>query len=164
MNTRTFSATFTRPSDTTQYASGDLVANSVNDSTAAYMTFANVAIGPGRGFKVKRVRIKKSDTDVTSAAFRLHLFSAAPTFTSAGDNSAIASVLQGAANWLGSLDVTAMISLQDGDVGQGLPVSGAEIFVRPGDDLNLYGLLEARGTYTPASAEVFIVYIEVEYA
>jgi hypothetical protein len=164
MNTHIVSDTFTRPADTTAYASGDLVSSTVDDSTATYLTFTRCARGPGHGFIVRRARLHKSDgTDVANAAFRLHLFSAAPTFTSAGDNGAIASVLQGSANWIGSLDITAMFGLQSGAIGEGKALAGDYILHKAGADLNLYGALEARGAYTPASAEVFIVSLEIEW-
>jgi hypothetical protein len=165
MNTHTLAApTFTRPADTTAYASGDLVANSTTAASVVALVFTNAARVLGNGYRVKRCRIRKSDNaNVANAAFRLHLFSATPTFATNGDNDAISGNTSGAASWLGSLDVTAMIALADDAVGQGIPVSGQEVVVKPSSSLHLYGILEARGAYTPVSEETFTVTLEIEW-
>src|SRR5689334_10112995 len=65
-------ASFTRPADTTAYASGDLVANNTSAGSVTPMTFA-AARAADKGFMVRRARMKKSTTGTTGAQFRLHL-------------------------------------------------------------------------------------------
>lgn len=156
---------FTRPADTTAYASGDLVANSTTAASVAALQF-KFPRQRDKALQIKRVNIQKSDaSDIANAAFRLHLFRNIPTFATNGDNDPISGNTSGATDWIGSLDVTAMIALADDAVGQGIPVSGTEVIWQninaadSADNDTLYGILEARGAYSPASAEVFTVTI-----
>lgn len=148
------SANFTRPSDTTAYASGDLVANSTTAGSVVPMTFT---MRPeNRGTMIRRVRIKKSGTSVTSASFRLHIYRTASITCANGDNGAWST--DGVAGYVGSIDVTVDKAFTDGAQGVGAPSSGSEMNYDIG---TCYGLLEARGAYTPASAEVFTVELEM---
>lgn len=156
MNTivKIYATSFTRPADTTAYASGDLVANSTTAGSVAPLTFTkDVNVG---SLFIRRAKIIKSGTGVTNASFRLHLFSFTPTFA-AGDNAALN--VSGVANYLGAFDVTVDRAFADGSAGIGVPVLGSEISVQS-EASSLYGFLEARGAYTPASAEVFTVHLE----
>lgn len=152
-------ATFTRPADTTAYASGDLVANNTVAASVVAMTFA-VDNCTGRG-KVRRARIAKSAASLTNAQFRLHLYTAAPTATN-GDNGVWLTTTSG---YLGSLSMAAAMSkaFSDGAQDAATPDVGSEIEFSGvnGPGAVLYGLLEARGAYTPASAEVFTVALEI---
>ena len=146
-------ASFTRPADTTAYASGDLVANSTTAGSVVPMRFDLGVIA--NGGMVRRVRIAKSNTSITSASFRLHLYAASPTPAN-GDNGAWST--DQAAFYMGSFDVTMDKAFTDGAVGNGVPAVGSEVnFGRN----TYYGLLEARAAYTPASAEVITVELEV---
>lgn len=154
-HTARISAGFTRPADTTAYAVGDLVAN---DTTAGSVTAMSFAIGRdalGSGGMIRRARLRKSGTSVVSASFRLHLYSAPPV-PSNGDNGAW--LTDGAANYVGSIDVICDKVFTDGAAGNGAPGSGSEINFTAD---TCYGLLEARGAYTPASGETFDVLLEV---
>ncbi len=152
--------TFTRPADVTAYASGDLVANNTVAGSVVALVFSTAArIGAGNG-AVRRARIRKSGTGVANAAFRLHLYTtAAPTVTN-GDNGAWLST--GSASYLGSIDITVDKAFSDGAAGQGAPAAGAEINFALASGQTLWGLLEARGAYTPANAETFSVSLEVD--
>lgn len=155
------SASFTRPNDTTAYTSGDLVANNTAAGSALAMTFKWFGLGPQRALSIRNGVITATGTGVANKALRLHLFNTAPTFTSAGDNGAIATVLVGSANWIGAIDVTAMVAGSDGSFGVGAPLFGSEIlFQIPGPTsgdgaASLFGILEARGAYAPTAQEVF---------
>lgn len=150
-------ASFTRPADTTAYASGDLVANSTTAGSVSPLTLITGNNITGGDQQVRRVRLRKTGTGVTNAAFRVHLYSSAPTVAN-GDNGAWSSTP--AASWLGSLDVTIDKAFTDGAAGVGAPAVGSEIaFSSAG---SLYALVEARGAYTPASAEVFTVEAEIQ--
>ena len=145
-------AAFTRPADTTAYASGDLVANSTTAGSVVPITLSDVAAGPGLPAIIKRIRLVKSAASVTNAAFRVHLFTVAPTVTS-GDNAAIV-IATGAASYLGQIDVASMQTFTDGGAGH----ASADIVTKA---QTLYALLEARGAYTPASGETFTLTLEV---
>lgn len=151
------SASFSRPSNTTQYASGDLIANSATAASVSAMTFA------GGNIVIRRARLTKSDDDTTAASFRLHLFSGDPTSTSPanGDNGAI-SLNTAIGEYLGSfdLDMTSSVDIYNtaGNLAIGTPLQGTEIMVPYSG--SIYGLLEARSTYTPANGETFTVDLE----
>ena len=157
---RATAPTLTRPSDTTQYAAGDLIANSVTDTavTNRIFTFQRFR-GP---LRIRKWLLEKTDNDVTSAAFLLHLFSAAPTYTSAGDNSAFATVgvtLTG--TYLGTMSIAASYGSSTFAHAQGVPVVDYGDYVTwepawdSADRANLFGVMIANGTYTPASAGTF---------
>lgn len=148
----------TRPNDTTAYASGDLVANSTTAGSVAALQFSVARLAAGAG-AIRRARIRKSGTSVTSAAFRLHLFLAAPATITNGDNGAFS--VSGSADYLGALDVTVDRAFTDGAVGLGVPLSGSEINFQLASGQVIYGLLEARAAYTPAAQEQFTVSLEV---
>lgn len=152
------SANFTRPADTTAYASGDLVANSTTAGSVAAMQFTATRIAAGSGM-IRRLRLRKSGTSVTNASFRLHLFKAAPGTITNGDNGAFST--SGVADYLGALDVTMDRAFTDGATGHGLPVTGSEINFKLASGQTIYGLLEARGAYTPASGETFTADLEI---
>lgn len=149
-------ATFARPADTTAYASGDLVANSTTAGSVSALTFTNIGRIAGAGGMIRRARVKKSGGNITNASFRLHLYSATPATITNGDNGVW--LTDGAANYLGSIDVTCDKAFSDGAAGNGVPAVGSEINFT---SQTIYGLIEARGAYTPANAETFDVSLEV---
>lgn len=155
------SVSFTRPADTTAYASGDLVANSTTAGSVVPLKFSCAPLGSGRG-RVRRARIHKSATSATNANFNLHLFSAAPTVTN-GDNGALAVAV--GTTYLGkiALDMTTTgFSATDGLFQSAAP--GAAIHFDLGTERALYGLLEAAAGYTPANGEVITVTLELSDA
>jgi len=150
------SSPFTRPADTTAYASGDLVANSTTAGSVVFPTISaqNVPGGTGR---IKRAFVKKSGTGVTNAAFRVHVHNAAIGAPTNGDNGVW---LTPQASWLGSYDVTVDKAFTDGALGVS---AAADIpFDLPAGVNRLYLSLEARGAYTPASAEVFRISLDID--
>lgn len=152
-------ATFTRPGDTTTYSIGDLVANSVTAGSVVAMQF-QVDLMSAKG-KVRRARIAKSGAVLTLSQFRLHLYSSAPTCAN-GDNGAWSTTISG---YLGSLSLGAAMgrAFTDGAEDIATPDAGVEVIFNnlPGPGAVIYGLLEARAAYVPASAEVFTVTLEI---
>lgn len=149
---------FARPADTTAYASGDLVANS---TTAGSVVIPTIGFNPKEGGTafIRRVKLLKSSVGVTNAAFRVHFYRSAPTPAN-GDNAAWSTTESG---WMGSFDVTIDKAFTDGAAGIGIPTTGTvAIAVNPTSKLRLWALIEARGAYTPVSAETFTVQAEVE--
>ena len=150
------SSSFTRPADTTAYASGDLVANSTTAGSVTPLSFTLGGYSALSQFRLVRARISKTGTSATNANFRLHLYTASPVPAN-GDNAAWSTTQ--AANWVGNIDVTSMLAFTDGCCGTGSLPAGSEAFLRFNGNV-LYGLLEAKAAYTPASGEVFTVTIE----
>lgn len=154
------SASFSRPADTTAYASGDLVANSTTAGQVAPLSWAAARNLGGSGL-IRRARLRKSGLTVTAASFRLHLYAASPTCAN-GDNG-VWSTNQ--ATYLGSLDLDMSGSngrvFTDGAEVIGIPNVGSEISFALASGQTIYGLLEARGAYTPASGETFTVDLEI---
>lgn len=147
-------ASFTRPANTTAYTDGDLVAN---HATAASVVALKFAVTAGQaGVLIRRARLRKSGTSNTNAAFRLHLFQGNPAPTG-GDNAALA--VSAIREYLGYIDFSTMAVWADGCVQHGVPAVGSEICAVPNNGA-FYGLLEAKGAYTPASAETFAVQLE----
>jgi hypothetical protein len=151
------SASFTRPNDTTAYASGDLVANS---TTANQVVPLQLTLGgnsqPGTT-RLTRVRLAKSSTGVSNATFRVHLYESQPTPAN-GDNGAWST--DQSVHWLGNIDIGAMLAFIDGASGTGSAAAGSELLLRLGGGKTLYALIEARGAYTPAAQEQFTLTLE----
>jgi hypothetical protein len=105
--------------------------------------------------ELSRIRLVKSTTGVTTAAFRIHLFSTLPT-VSAGDNAAMV-IATGAAGYLGQFDIATMQSFTDGAVGT--ITTGSNRIVLIGG-ATIYALIEARGAYTPVALETFTLTLE----
>lgn len=158
MATANPSSAFTRPNDTTAYASGDLVANSTVAGSVTPLSWLVTPTNTKGPLFIRRVRLKKSTAVTANAQFRVHLYETAPTVTN-GDNGAWLSTVS---SYLGSFDVSADKVFSDASEGSGVPQSGtgSEIGVPGGTDKTIYGLLEARAAYTPGAQEVFTIYLE----
>lgn len=150
------SSSFTRPSDTTAYASGDLVANSTTAGSVSPMSWTLPRLEAASVF-IRRLKVRKSGTSVTNASFRVHLYKASPTCAN-GDNGAWST--SGVADYIGAFDVTMDRAFTDGAYGTALPIAGSEISISLNTGTTIYGLIEARAAYTPSSAEVFTVAFE----
>lgn len=150
------SANFTRPNDTTAYASGDLVANSTTAGSVVPLSFTAWTSGQAQTIML-RIRIIKSGTTPTNANFRVHLYEASPTPAN-GDNGAWST--DKAANYLGNIDVASMFAFTDGCTGYGSAAAGSEMRLHLTSGGTIYALMEARAAYTPAANEVFTVKLE----
>jgi hypothetical protein len=150
-------ANFTRPADTTAYASGDLVANSTTAGSVVAMSLTCARVAAG-SFILRKIKLHKSGTGVTNASFRVHFFRAAPGTVTNGDNGVFS--VSGVADYLGAMDVTIDRAFTDGAVGFGVPVIGSEMSVKLASGTTIAALIEARGAYTPVSSEVFTLTLE----
>jgi hypothetical protein len=141
-------ATFTRPNDTTAYASGDLVANSTTAGSVTPLAFTL----PSRRAKVYGVKITKSAAAVTNAKFKLHIYKSSPTPAN-GDNGAWSTTSSG---WVGSIDVDMSVNtFTDTNTASSTNSTTAPIvFTATG---TVYGLLTATAAYTPAAQETISV-------
>lgn len=155
----------TRPADTTQYAAGDLVANSVTAGSVVKLVFPRNKLQGRTSGKILGGSLKKSTVAVTTASFRLHLFTADPGAVTNGDNGAI--VVASVGNYIGFLDFNFATLTADGNIAGAALLKAATAPATPiGFSLlgggTLYGLIEATGAYTPASGETFTATLDVE--
>jgi len=148
------SASFVRPANATPYVSGYLVANNTSAGSVTPMTFSLARVST-KGGMIRRARLRKTGTSITNANFRLHLYSALPT-SSVGDGAAWLS--DKALNYVGAIDFTVDKAFTDGAAGNGVPLVGSEIIFTAD---TYYGLLEARGAYTPTSGETIDLSLEL---
>lgn len=155
------SSNFNIPS-ATQYAVGDLVANSATAASVVPLSWTVAdtfnTTQSKAGFAIRRAKLKKTSTSVTSTAFRLHLYGTDPSASSGilnGDNGAFS---VNDATYLGWIDFPSMIAMRNGAVMVSTPAAGAEI--AHAGVTTIYGLLEARGTYTPTNGETVTVELE----
>lgn len=155
MKVTTCVARFTRPTDTTAYTDGDIVANSTVAGSVLPLTFEDAV----RGI-VRRAILSKSTTGMTAPIFRLHLFSRGSLTFANGDNAAMS--VNGAASYLGYLDCTIGRVFTDGAAGVFVPGSGQGAYLNVPGNSKVYGVLEAKGAYAPGNAEVFTVALEIE--
>lgn len=153
------SANFTRPADTTQYASGDIVANSTTAGSVAAMQFT-VEVAQGRAMNFVSWKLETDNTTATSADFKLHLYASDPTATN-GDNSAW---LTTESNYMGAMGMANALAFSDA-IAIVTKISGTDagVYWRLATGTIVYGILEAQATYTPASAEVFTVTLNIEH-
>lgn len=151
------SGTFTRPSDTTAYAVGDLVANSTTAGSVVPISLTVARANDTTGM-IRRCALATSSTSTTNASFRAHLYNVSPTPAN-GDNGAYST--SGVAGYLGALDITLGQAFTDGAKGIGTPNTGSEVnFVPASGTRVVYALIEARAAYTPTSAGTFTLSCE----
>ena len=152
------SNTITRPSDTTAYASGDLVANSTTANSVTPFSWTNAVKFPGGPIRIERIRIVKSGTSVSQSSFRVHLYNQAPASVTNGDNGAWLTSVTG---YIGAFDVTVDRAFTNGADGAGISLTSTPMTCKTASgSTTLFALLEARGAYTPANAETFTLVLE----
>jgi hypothetical protein len=152
------SDSFQRPATNPTYASGQLVANHGTAASVVALSFGSSARFSTGGGIVLKARLQKSTTGLSGAAFRLHIYSAAPTGVANGDTGAWSTNI---ANYLDSIDVTIDKAFVDGAYGVGAAVSPGIAF-KLASGSSLKGLLEARGSYTSPNSEVFTATLEIQ--
>ena len=150
---------FTRPANTTAYAAGQIISNSVTAGSCAPITLT-VARASNTTGAIRRASLKVNDSAWLNATVRVHLFQDSPTF-SAGDGGTLTANLT-ESGYLGYLDVTIDRSFASTTVkGHGVPAVGAEINFTPSSGTqNIFAVLEARSAVTPAASKVFTVVVE----
>ena len=150
-------ATFTTPSGTSAYASGNLIANSATAGSVTPLSFT-VCSATGQSGMVRRVRVKTPDTGFAGQSVRIHLYKTSPTPTN-GDHAAW---LTTESTYIGALDVTLDKHFSDAEKGIGVPIAGSEInFDCTTGTQIIFGLVEARGAITPQGAKLMAVTLEV---
>ena len=159
LHRRVAAPTFTRPANTTQYTAGDLVAN---DATAGNVVPLAFDVGQLIQGKITGGTLRKSTNATTAATFRLHLFTVTKAVTN-GDNGALA--IADYSGYIGSLSFdmsSGAVGIAGGPLDKPATAPGTPLSYMRANGGTLYGLLEATGTYTPASAETFTAILNME--
>lgn len=143
---------FNRPNDATQYAVGDLVANSVTAGSVSPLAFF-MADGERAGGMIMRARLRKNPS-LVNAKFRLHIVSGSPTFNAGDNNPVNVTAMTG---YAGSIDITCDQAFADFGFGFGVPNVGTGILVSGG---SFRGFLECLQAYTPAANETFMITVD----
>lgn len=147
-------ASFTRPSDTTQYAAGDLVADNTTAGSVHPLQFPITA----SSFELQRVNLSLTSTSTSNATFRIHLYLDSPTVSN-GDNGVWAT---STSRYIDAIDVdTSIKAYTDGKIGVGYDSSSSnkvpiQIVLSP-SSMTFYGLIEAKASYTPTATETLTV-------
>lgn len=153
--------TMTRTADTNIYASGDGVTTAT--SSASGMTVSNAArVSGGSGF-ISGGRMSKSTTSTTAASFRGWIYQATPTAIP-NDNAAFTAAVHAdyqklVATFTVDFSATGIVG-SDG-VYSPITLSRPNPFFKVASGQDLIVILEARGAYTPGSAEVFRLGLDV---
>lgn len=154
-------ASVTRPADTTAYATGDALTNST--SAPVPLTFAGCARDAGGSGRVRFVRVVDSANQASKATLELWLFAA--TVTADNDNAVFTPTDAECATLVG---VIALGTPVVGDATSGAGGNAVYLvdaldrgFVCATGSMDLYGLLVVRSAYTPISAEVFTVTLDI---
>ena len=157
---------FTRVADTNAYAVGDHVASTV---TAGSVTAANSAFilaaatrDAALGGFLTQIVLHTTGDITTDADFRVHLFDIDPytVAPTSGDNAAISLDTTISDNYLGYIDVSLNLTLFEAEtVGVGVPL--LPIPIKANSGTTIWGVLEARAAYVPASSEVFTLYAQI---
>ena len=141
--------TVTRPSNTTAYTAGDVVGDT---SGSAVITLPSIGASGGYVL-IQSVRLMIGDSSVPSGmgAFRLHLYTAAPTATA--DNSPFDLMSGDVANYAGYIDLPAPQDMGSTIFTQ-TDYCGTAIKLATGST-SLFAELETRNAYTPTSASAY---------
>lgn len=148
----------TRPANTTAYAAGDLVADNVTAGSVVPLIFPRSKFRGKTSGRIRGASIVKSAASVTNANFRLHLFNQAKTLTN-GDNGALA--VNNMTGYIGAIDMDTEATPTN-IAGGPIYKHSAAVDLAFSANGNIYGYLEALEAYTPASAETFLVTVDVE--
>lgn len=157
VNPNAASASFTRPGNTTPYASGQLVANSVTAGSVVPLSWTASRVAAGN-FRITRTRMMLSGKSITNTNFRVHYFSATTTVSN-GDGGTF--VPTTAALEVCEMDVTVALAGADVSIGYGAANQGVACDVALASGSTLFGYVEARAAYTPVSAETITVVPEI---
>lgn len=157
-------ATFVRPSDTTQYSAGDVVGPV---TTPAVQTFAQAARYNGGGGRIVGILLSVDLELITTATFRLHFFNT--TLTPQADNAAFTGLSTNPATYLGYVDPPILVTqtggtfaairhTQDSSTTSGMPFN----FQCLAGSQSLFMVITALGTYTPKSAGIVRCTLTIE--
>lgn len=152
----TYTASFTRPSNTTAYAAEDAVND--NTSTPHILAFASSENSPkiGQDIIIKTLKVSTNNATVTNGSFRLYICKDTQTITA--DNTAQTLLYADRANRVGYIDFTLTSGGTGSDCGEAF-VTDANIPFKL-TTTAFYGYIVAKAAYTPASGQLFNLEIE----
>jgi hypothetical protein len=151
-------STLTRPSNTTAYASGQLIASSTTAGSVVVPSFSIASAAGGAILPRIRIRASLSPSSWQGVNLSVNLWSAAPTYTN-GDAQPYA-VATGSATWLANYLVT-LTQFGDGSVGAG-PLTGAnEMALKLASGTVVYWDLQVLNSATPAAGQTFTLIPEL---
>jgi hypothetical protein len=159
----------TRTADTNAYAIGDQIASTITAGSVTPLQFTAGRIVGGTG-RIIGARLVV-DSATAFGAIRLHLFNTTP-FAAAGfqgDNAAIAltytALKTGSAgtnpNYIGYIDFQTFVAQSASAQSNGVCDLTELAFVCAAASQVIFGLLEARAAFTPASGEKFNVTLDI---
>lgn len=159
-------ALFVGPSGAKSYVSGDLIADSTNAATvnanvtpgsAGIMVLA-VARAADKTGLIRRARLKTTDTAFAGKNVRVHFYKDRPTVSNGDD----AAYLTTESNHIGYVDINLDRHFTDYEKGIGVPAVGGEIVFEPSlGTVNIYAVLECRGTVTGTASKSWVLAVEV---
>lgn len=155
--TKEINASYTRPADTTTYASGDVICNST--SSPVVLTFANIVQSAGLGGVIQNARMIFAAAPTLKLDSELYLFDTSPTIQN--DNAAWAPSTSDMGNLVGVLPFPASVFKAGSANGVIDRQSLGLAFQCASGSTSLFGVLVARNAYVPASTEVFKVRLAV---
>jgi len=155
----------TRPANTTAYAANQVVCGSPCNAMALTLV-ANPQVQGVQATLANRVLLTKSGSTTTGAAFTLFLFSQPPTMPVSDQATYTSFYTADAKAYLGQATCTTWTATNDASASAwsecalGNPNSaGVTVFQRQPTGTQVFGVLQATGTYTPASGETFTAYL-----
>lgn len=156
------SSSFTRPANTTVYTVNTVVANSTTAGSVVFPSWTVTRANAGNSYVRRAVMVTTNHTLATAGNFVLYLFTGtvAPT-TAAGDDVAFSAAVT-LVNEFCAIPITLTEKGSDDSIGRGAPDIGSECnFVAGAGVSTIWGLLTVTSAYTPISAEVEKLILEV---
>jgi hypothetical protein len=145
----------TRTADTTAYTAGDVIGN----ATTSIWTFPFTNMIKGSQFQIVSATLKIANTSVPSgmSSFTLNLYNATPT--NIADNAAYSLASADASKYLGYLDMALPVDKGDILFSQNSYANFARSFATASN--SLYGFLATNGAFTPTSACIKTIDLEI---
>lgn len=152
------SASITRPTDTTQYGVGEVI----DAATGAGITFVDVVRTPGAKGVITGAAIIDSANQSTKPSIELWLFNA-PLTAYDNDNAVFTPTDADLANRVGVITFPNTFVGDATSGASGNAVYQSDQIVLPFETVTraLYGVLVVRNAYTPVSAEIFTVQLQI---
>lgn len=152
------STEFTRPADTSAYGVSDVVSNST--TAASLLTFENAVLSMGGSAYLIKASLF-TDQATCVAEMRLHLFS--PTVTAVSDNEPFPLLYANKLKHLGYVDFAALAQEGVGSTAAQSFWSGYPIlYICDSTTTNMYGILETKTAFTPASEQKFTIVLGID--
>ncbi len=155
--TKEIVASYTRPGDTTTYASGDVICNST--SSPVVLTFANMVQSVGLGGVIQNARMIFAAAPTLKLDADLYLFDTSPTIQNV--NAAWAPSTSDLGNLVGVISFFSS-TFKSGSSNGIMDIQNLGLaFQCASGSTSLFGILVARNAYVPANGEVFKIRLAV---